>query len=115
MNALPAARAGIRGHSITIQQTEMKQKRKDEQGKEAVRILNISDFRAIACTFPPDIMRDIEAAAAIAGQDLREFAAQAIIRHTYATIGLEEAARKLEKVTLIPRYLPKYSAGQRKP
>ena len=74
-------------------------------------MLNMSDFRAIACTFPPDTMRDIEAAAAIAGQDLREFATRAIIRHTYGTIGLEEVARKLENVTVIPRYLPKYGAG----
>lgn len=55
----------------------------------------------------PDYMRDIEAAAAIAGQSVQEFATQAIIRHTYATIELDGYTRRIAKVKILPVYIGK--------
>lgn len=56
-------------------------------------------------------MRDIEAAAAIEGQSIQEFAMHAITRHTYGTIGLERYKRKAAKLRIIPLFLPQYGAG----
>lgn len=63
--------------------------------------------RIINSIIHPDYMRDIEAAAAIAGQSVQEFATQAIIRHAYATIGLDGYARRIAKVKMLPVYMGK--------
>lgn len=84
-----------------------REKQQEQQASAEVETLDISAPRIINSIIHPDYMRDIEAAAAIAGQSVQEFATQAIIRHAYATIGLDGYARRMAKVKILPVYMGK--------
>lgn len=84
-----------------------RERQQEHQASAEVETLDLSAPRIINSIIHPDYMRDIEAAAAIAGQSVQEFATQAIIRHAYATIGLDGYARRMAKVKMLPVYMGK--------
>lgn len=84
-----------------------RERQQEHQASAEVETLDLSAPRIINSIIHPDYMRDIEAAAAIAGQSVQEFATQAIIRHAYATIGLDGYARRIAKVKMLPVYMGK--------
>ena len=87
-----------------------KEKRRTQQEQQASAEVETLDWGALGIVngiIHPDYMRDIETAAAIAGQSVQEFATQAIIRHAYATIGIDGYARRMAKVEILPVYIGK--------
>lgn len=84
-----------------------REKQQEHQASAEVETLDLSAPGIVNGIIHPDYMRDIETAAAIAGQSLQEFATHAIIRHAYATIELDGYARRIAKVKILPVYIGK--------